>query len=282
MQEIDFIQHDLHDNDWIGIVMNNQDPNFSGRCQVKVLGLFDGISNDHLPWATPINSTIFAGDGAGSISIPKVGQFVRIQFNNGDLYAPEYTTIQNIDTELIQRIKDDYEGTHVLLYDPEEELTVIYQKGSGFQIYYKESFFQITPDSMVTIQTPNNDSIIQLERDITRITTKNEVVVAAGAKAIVTAPEVQIIGSQATKVGPPPYYSAILAEPFFALLSTLASALDEKLPSTPGVNIGLVEVAKQAATSTNVFIGGAEINFIGTGVGNLVPPSIPIGGGGFA
>jgi len=254
MQEIDFITHDLHDNDWIGIVMNNQDPNFSGRCQVKVLGLMTDIPDEHLPWASPINSTIFAGDGAGSLSVPKIGQIIRIQFNNGDIYAPEYTTIQNIDTELIQQIKEDYDGTHVLLYDPIEELTIIYQKKSGIQIVYRGSFFQISPDSMITLQTPDIESVIQMEGDITRITTKNEVEIAAASKATVTADEVQVNGSQTTKVGPGPYSHAVLAEPFLALLSTMATALDVKLPATPGVNAGLVEAAKQSITSTNVMI----------------------------
>lgn len=254
MQEIDFIQHDLHDNDWIGIVVNNQDPIFSGRCQVKVLGLLDGIPDNHLPWATPVNSTIFAGDGAGSISIPKIGQFIRVQFNNGDMYAPEYTTIQNIDTELIKKIKDDYDGAHVLLYDPLEELTIIYQKKSGIQIVYRGSLFQISPDSMITLQTPDIESVIQLEGDTIRLATKNEVHISAASRVEVNADEVQILGSQTTKIGPGPYSHCILAEPLWGLISTLASSLDLKYPCTPGVNVGLCEAAKSAATSTNVMI----------------------------
>jgi len=253
--EIDFIQHDLHDNDWIGVVVNAKDPTFSGRCQVRVFGLLDGIIDKHLPWAVPINSTIFANDGAGSISIPKVGQIIRVQFNNGDPYAPEYTTIQNIDTDLIQKIKNDYEGTHVLLYDPLEELTIIYQKQSGIQIYHKESFIQITPDTIITLQTPNTESIIQMNGDITRIVTQNEVIVSAAGKATVTADEVIVSGNQTTKIGNPPYNHALLAEPVWAMLKTLASALDSKFPATPGLNVGLVEAAKQSATSTNVLIG---------------------------
>ncbi|MFA5153854.1 MAG: phage baseplate assembly protein V [Clostridia bacterium] len=255
MQDVDFVQHDLHDNDFLAVIISNQDPTFSGRCQVKVLGLMDNIPDEHLPWATPVNSTIFASNGAGSLSVPKVGQFVRVQFNNGDLYAPEYTTIQNIDTDLIQRIKDDYDGTHVLLYDPIEEITIIYQKKSGIQIFYRGSFFQISPDSMITLQTPDLESVIQMENDVTRITTKNEVEIAAASKVSVTADEVQILGNQITKIGAPPYSHAILAESFWALLSTLGSMIDNKFPASPGVAQGIIEAGKQSATSTNVLIG---------------------------
>jgi len=251
---VNFSNSDYKNNDWIGVVVNSNDPTFSGRCKVNVFGLFETINPDHLPWAVPTNSTIFAGDGAGSISIPKIGQFVKINFNNGDIYAPEYTAIQNVDNELIERIKDDYQGTHVLLYDPLEELTIIYQRKSGFQIYYKESFFSITPDTLITLQTPDADAIIQMDGDIVNVTTKNEVNIAAGARAEVAADEVVVNGAQTTKIGPGPYSPAILGEPMWALLTTMATALDAKMPATPGVNAGLVEAAKQSASSTNVMI----------------------------
>lgn len=253
-QDIDLINHDYRDNDWLGIVENVKDPTFSGRCQVRIFGLFDEIRSEHLPWAVPLNSPIFGGDGAGSLSVPKVGQFVRVQFNNGDQYAPEYTVIQNLDTELINRIKDDYEGTHVLLYDPTQDLTIIFQRGNGIQIYFKESFIQITPDTMITLSTPNGDSIMQMNGDIVNLTTKNEVNIAAGARAEVVADEVIVNGSQTTKVGPGPYMHGVAGEPLIALLSTMATALDAKLPATPGVNVGLVEAAKQSILSTNVMI----------------------------
>lgn len=253
-EEIDFKYHDLYDNDWIGVVVNTKDPTYSGRCQIRVFGLLDDIVDEHLPWAVPLTSSIFAGNGAGSLSIPKKGHFVRVQFNNGDMYAPEYTTIQNVDTELIERIRDDYDGTHVIAYDPVEELTIIFQPNSGIQIYYKESYFQITPDTLVTLSTPNGDSIIQMNGDVINVTTKNEVNIAGAAIAEVTADEVRVNGAMTTKVGPGPYSHALLAEPVWALLSVMATALDAKFPATPGVNAGLVEAAKQSATSINVLI----------------------------
>jgi hypothetical protein len=254
MKKPDFLVKDLHDEDWIGVVTNNTDPLFSARCQIRVFRLMDGLDANDLPWAVPINSTFFAGDGAGTLSVPKIGQIVRVQFNNGDIYAPEYSTIQNVDTQLIETIKEDYDGTHVLAFDPDEELSVIYQRNLGIQIYYRESFFQISPDSMITIQHANQDSLIQMEGDKTYITTKNEVNISAGAKVEITADEVIASGNQTSKIGPGPYYHAVMAEVLFPLLQTLATAIDAKFPSTPGVNVGLVQSAKQAATSKNVLI----------------------------
>ena len=242
-------------NGWMGIVVNSSDPTFSGRCQIRVFNLFNDIPNEHLPWAVPLNSTVFGTNGAGALSIPKIGQIVRVQFNTGDIYAPEYFAIQNVDTQLIESIKEDYDGTHVLLYDAEEEITIIFQRGSGLVIYHKGSTIQISPDTLITLSTSNNESVIQMDGDITNISTRNEVNISAAGRAEVLADEVVINGTQATKIGRPPYYKAVLAEPMFALLSTLATALDAKFPSTPGVNAGLVEAAKVASTSINVYVG---------------------------
>jgi hypothetical protein len=254
VNEIDFLEHSFHDNDWIGLVINNLDTTYSGRCQIRVFGLMDNIIADHLPWFVPINSTVFAGDGAGSLSVPKIGQIVRVQFNNGEISGGEFTTIQNIDTQLIEKIKDDYPGTHVLLYDPDVELSIIFQPKSGLQIFYKESFFQISPDSLITIQTPNNDSVIQLDSDKTSIVTKNEVNVSASAKCTVNADEVIIKGNNTTKIGSGNYYHGILAEPLFALLTTLATTIDAKFSATPGICVQAVQSAKQACVSQNVLI----------------------------
>jgi len=255
MKTPEFLTKNLYDNDFIGICSNVADPLFSGRCQVRVFRLMDNIPDTDLPWAIPANSTIFAGDGAGSISIPKFGQIVRVQFNNGDLYAPEYTTIQNIDTQLIQTIKNDYEGTHVLLYDPDQELNIIYQPNSGIQIIYKGSFIQISPDSMITIQHANQDSMIQLDGDVCNVVTKNEVNISAATSVNLSADEVIVAGNNTTKLGVAPYQHGLLAEPVWALLSAMATIIDAKFSATPGVCSGLVESAKQGATSTNVLIG---------------------------
>lgn len=254
MVKTNFIKHNFKTDDFLGVVVNNTDSTYSGRAKVRVFGVYDNLPDEHLPWATPVSNTVFGATGSGQISVPVLGTFVRVKFNNGDIYAPEMLSMQNVDTDLIEEIKEDYEGTQVLVYDPIEDLKILFQRGSGLMLFLKESFFQITPDNMITLQHADSDSLIQMEGDVTRIVTKNEVQVTAATKVTVSADEVIIDGANTTKIGPGPYNHAVLAEPIWAFLSTMASALDAKLPATPGLNVGLLEATKSAATSTNVLI----------------------------
>ena len=254
-RDTEFLKHNLFHDDWIGVVVNSDDPTFSGRAKVRVFGLMDNIVDDHLPWATPINAEFHGGTGGGNLSVPKPGTFVRIRFNDGDIYAPEISSIQNIDNDLINEIKEDYQGTHVIIYDPDVDLKILHQVQSGLLIYFKESFFQISPDSMVTIQTEDADSIIQMEGDTTRIVTKNNIDVAAAAKATVQADEVVVAGANTTKIGPGPNYeSAILGREMFTLLRELMSYIDAKLPITGGALTGIVQSHEASIKSTNVKI----------------------------
>ena len=249
-----YIDKDLHDNDWLGVVESIDDPLFSGRARVRVFRLFDDIESDLLPWATAINSATFGGNGAGSLSVPKVGTIVRVQFNNGDITAPEYTVLQEVDTAMIEQISEDYEGTHVILYDPDANVNVMYQRELGFRIFHNDSFVQISPDSMITIQHANSDSLIQLVGEDCNVVTKNKINISAGSTVTVNADEVVSSGNQTTKSGPGPYNHAVLGEPLMALLNTLASAIDSKTPPTPGANAGIVKQARQSILSRNVLI----------------------------
>ena len=72
--------------EYVGKVIYNQDPTHTGRCKVKVIGLFDNLPDENIPWFTPVNSNVFSGGGSGSISVPKLNTYVRVKFSNDDLY----------------------------------------------------------------------------------------------------------------------------------------------------------------------------------------------------
>ena len=78
IRDLTFINNTLN-NEYIGIVIYNKDPLFSGRCKIRVFGVMDNIKDEYIPWSTPINSNIFSSNGGGSISIPKIGSYARVK-----------------------------------------------------------------------------------------------------------------------------------------------------------------------------------------------------------
>jgi hypothetical protein len=176
-----FLSQVLSEKDWMGYVVDNNDPEFEFRCKIRVIGLYDELPVEAIPWAFPINSGIFAAnnDGYGSGSVPKIGTMVRVKFNSNNKYAPEYFAIQHINDSLRDIISSDYQGTHVLAYDSDEDLRIIYQKGSGIKIHLKDSHITINPDTSITIEHSSSQSIIELLGDKINIVSQKEINISA-------------------------------------------------------------------------------------------------------
>ncbi|MDY3979917.1 MAG: hypothetical protein SOZ00_07840 [Tidjanibacter sp.] len=226
------IKKDLKQNNYIGQVVYNEDPNFVGRCKIKVIGLFDDLDVDLIPWATPINSNIFSKNGSGTIDVPKIGTWCRVQFVNEDLYSPEYFAIQNMDASMIEEIKGDYQGAHVLLYDKEQELMIIFLVNSGLRIYYRESFIQISPDNLITIQHANAKSIIQLNGDDITIKSNSSININGSSEVNIKSSTVNIDGS-GVNVGNNPTHPAVLGDKLVDILKAMDATIASKMSQTP-------------------------------------------------
>ena len=160
--------------DYIGRVVYNQDNTFSGRCKIQVYGVFDELEIEDMPWIYPKASSVFSSArGFGSISVPKIGSIVRVNFHN-DVYSGEYSSIQNIDPALIDEIKDDYENTHVLLYDSDKELIVIYQPMTGYKMSLGGSMIKIDSDGSIQLKHRNNSNVVELTENKINITTASD------------------------------------------------------------------------------------------------------------
>lgn len=181
---------DLSKNNYIGKVIFNDDETYSGRCKVRVFGLFDGLDDELIPWFAPANISEFSSQyGGGNLSVPKLGTYVRVRFPNNDILNGEYTAIQNIDPNLIGKLNpDNYQGTHVLLYDADNDLIIVFQPKEGLKIGYGESEINLYPDNRICIQTPNKSSTIQLNGGDITVTSNNSVSIAS--------PSVSILGGK--------------------------------------------------------------------------------------
>lgn len=261
----EFLLNTDPNTEWIGEVVNNEDPEFTGRCRVRVFGKFDGtkepdstefgIPDDDLPWAYPAGSNIFAGGeskGAGSLSVPKVGTKVKIKFSGGNIYAPEYYTIQDLNDKVIDEIKDSYQNAHVLFYDEDEDVKLVYTPAKGFEMFHKDSHIVINPDSSITIEHKDTKSIIELNGPTIDITSNSTINITSNSKIHNESSECILNGTIVTKLGPAPAYSAVAAEPLWAFLKVLASAVDAKMPTTPGAMTQAAASFQQLSTSKNV------------------------------
>jgi hypothetical protein len=76
---------------FVGKVISNNDPNFSGKLQVFIYGIHPKeleSDTDTLPWVMPLE----ASDFKGGFALPLKGDLVNIEFDNNDINFPRWTT----------------------------------------------------------------------------------------------------------------------------------------------------------------------------------------------
>ncbi len=163
-----FYNDNLNDTEWLGQVVDNNDPDFGGKIRVKVFGKFDNLADDEIPWALPCNITTGGSKtGGGDYDVPKKGSLVYVIFENGDLYHPKWKYQQKISEELKKEIKEDYQNAHSLIYDTEIEgtLKLYFVSKKGLMIEYNDSVFNIRPDKTIFIKSGTDGKIIHVTKD---------------------------------------------------------------------------------------------------------------------
>lgn len=155
--DIDKRERDLIDKQFLGIIEDVDDPRREGRAKVRVISLHEEIPVEDLPWAYPKQKSVFFGQagGAGSISVPKKGAIVAVRFDNGNPYSPEYFAIHELAQDVKDELQSEYEGSHIILFDGDQELKIWFSPGRGITLELRESSITINPDNLVTVRTPN-------------------------------------------------------------------------------------------------------------------------------
>jgi hypothetical protein len=167
--------NDFLDKQFLGVVETVDDPRKEGRAKIRIVGIYDDIPTEDLPWAYPKQKAlIFGQEGkSGAISIPKVGAIVAVKFDNGNPYSPEYFAIHELADDVKSEIGQDgeYEGAHVIVFDGDKELKVWFSPTKGFTIQVKNASVNIGLDNLITVKTDNKVVIdspnIELGKDAT-------------------------------------------------------------------------------------------------------------------
>lgn len=163
---------DLLDKQFIGIVVDIDDPRKEGRAKVRVASIYDEIPVEDIPWAFPKNrGTVFgqAGKG-GNVSVPKLNSVVGVIFNNGNPYSPEFFSLQELADDVKTELESEYEGSHIVLFDGDQELKIWFTVGKGLTLSVKGASINLAPDNLITIKTDNKVVIdspnIELTNDL--------------------------------------------------------------------------------------------------------------------
>ena len=73
-----------------GIVIDNNDPKQNGRIKIRVYPMFDGVSDEALPWAIYADPSMGGISDVGKINVPLLDSHVFLFFENGDHRYPVY------------------------------------------------------------------------------------------------------------------------------------------------------------------------------------------------
>lgn len=254
--DIDRREQDLIDKQFLGIVEDPNDPRKEGRARIRVISVFDDIPVEDLPWAYPKQKSAFFGKAGlgGSLSVPKKGSVVAVRFDNGNPYSPEYYSLHEIADDVRQELGKDgeYLGSHIVLFDGDEELKIWFTISKGITMQLKGSRVNIGRDKAITIEHDQTQSIIELRGGNISIHANSRIELSSGSEIEAVSNDVWINGNF-VKVGHNPVTGpAVLGDNLFLLLSAMGSAIDAKFPPTPGATTAIVNTFKETTLSKTV------------------------------
>lgn len=148
-----FIDREIDDDDlntFTGIVINNNDPDRDGKCQIRVFSMFDNIPDTDLPWA--MGDQHFIGSKKGSFVVPSIGAIVSVYFDRGDIYLPHYTNKKTDRNNLPYRRMRNYPNGIVFFETDNGDYLELDRESSRFSYTHKTG-------TQITIDTNGNVTI---------------------------------------------------------------------------------------------------------------------------
>ena len=167
-----------------GIVVDNYDPLYKGRCKIRVFGLHSEticgqylILDDDLPWSSPAPNV---GSSNGTFNVPSVGE--RVYVNADDPYNIQYfgqvevkssiKDLQYKNTEMSDKLKviayseDNMEGDLdyiKIFYLPEDGLTIDCNGNTILLSKYDDLIIRNNKGAEISMNNASGDITIKTE-----------------------------------------------------------------------------------------------------------------------
>lgn len=191
---------------YLGQIVDIDDPRKSGRARIRVFGLFDGLEHEDIPWASQVSGVSFGRGGAGTISIPKLGSIVVVQFDGQNYYKMNYYGEKDYAQDMLDEIADSYEGAQVIMYDTEAEpgsLTLFYtkKKGAVFSLGDAKIQFDTQDGGQLRVIIEMGEDQIRMENNKVVINSNNIELGEAAAQALIKGNTFQAYFNSHTHIG---------------------------------------------------------------------------------
>lgn len=142
----------LSDQLHVATVVDNNDPKHWGRIRARVDHIFEGIPDEHLPWA--IVSLSHPGGGAaahGHFDVPEVGAKVLVQFQNGSPLHPIYKGYFIDETTKLPEAEVNYPKRTVTLWPSGSLLIIDKQSNDVFVRNQGDLHLYVTGDAYIKV-----------------------------------------------------------------------------------------------------------------------------------
>ena len=141
---------------YIGVVEDNADPKKLGRVKARVLDIFDDMSVEDIPWATPWKDL-----NGNSFNVPEVGKVLIVVFDQGDTYKPEFIFSDHYNVNLEGKLEkisgDNYKSMKSLIFDHKTQIYV--NDEEGLKIDHKYNNINITENTIDLNLKDNNRDV---------------------------------------------------------------------------------------------------------------------------
>lgn len=245
----------LKTDKFMGVVVDNDDPCKAGRCRVKVFHLMNEMEDDDIPWACPLALSSFGSNGGGSISVPKNGTIVGVQFNCGDPYSPEYYGVANADIGTTEIVTGSYQDGNVAMSNSDvgHELSFTPNDKGAFW-GFGDSIFQIRPDGKMNLGVFGGTSGLNLDNGQMTIHTDDKIGIGGetNKEVAVKSSDVKVQAETIQMSGSEDHEYAVNAKAIISLLKQLAAMIDAKEPATPASATSLVNAKESSLINSKV------------------------------
>jgi hypothetical protein len=141
---------------YIGKVEDNKDPQKLGRLKIRVMDVYDDLSLEDIPWASPWKDL-----NGNEFNVPDIGKVLIVVFEQADEYKPEFIFSDHFNTNLEKKLQslsdDDYLSMKSVIFDHRTQIYV--NESEGLKLDHKYNNINIKENSINLNLKDNNRSL---------------------------------------------------------------------------------------------------------------------------